>query len=188
MVRLIVLQFVRIISIVHVHAVMCNGTVSNKIVSGTNAGEAFGQSGIGVYGKTWLERGKSLRVQFNFRSRRTHKKIEIIRLSIKSVEEADEVIRWWLVNRQSKGRKTKPVTNKCNSLFLRPIDESVMESSYHDFQNRQRKFGRLGLRTEPTESCPTTILKLKRARYVIAKRVARAEAKHHKVLQVIFVK
>ena len=153
---------------------------------GTNAGEAFGQDGIGVYGKKWLERDKILRVEFNFRSRRTQKKKQIIRLSISSVEEADEAIRLWLARKKRK-HDVQSVTKKCVSLFLRPVDDIVRERSYHDFQNCQRKFGRAGLQTSPTESSSTTIHKLKLARYANAKRVARAEAKHLKVLRVIYV-
>ena len=109
-----------------------------------------------------------------------------IRLPITSVEEADEAIRLWLANKKNKN-KVKPVTKQCDTLFLRAIDDSVFESSYHVFQNRKKKFGRPALlQTEPTKSCPTVIQKLKRARYAKEKRVARAEFTHHKVRQVIY--
>ena len=100
-------------------------------MSDTNSGEAFGQAGIGVYGKKWLHRGKSLRVEFNYRSRRQQKAVQRIRLPVESVDAADEAMRLWL-----QAKKQQPVTKtKCETLFLRPIDNSVQECSYHEFQN-----------------------------------------------------
>ena len=79
------------------------------IFTGTNAGEAFGQLGIGVYGKTWLTRGKKLRVQFMYRARRIDKNVQVVRLSVDSHEDADNVIRDWL---RSKRKRKRPAQKK----------------------------------------------------------------------------
>ena len=67
---------------------------------GTNAGEAFGQLGIGIYGKKYLTRDKEIRVQFNYRASKSQKKRKVIRLQVPSPEGADDVIRQWLKNRR----------------------------------------------------------------------------------------
>ena len=108
-----------------------------------------------------------------------------IRLSIESVETCDESMRFWLLNKKRTKTSDKSVENKCDTLYLRPIDASVLESSYHEHQNSMKKFGKAGLQKTPTESSPAVIVKLKRARYAKEKRIARASAKHYKDLQVI---
>ena len=51
---------------------------------GKNAGEAFGQAGIGVYGKRFLRKykGGSLTVEFRYRSSRQQKKVQVVRLPV----------------------------------------------------------------------------------------------------------
>ena len=111
-----------------------------------------------------------------------------IRLSIESVETCDESMRFWLLNKKRTKTSDKSVENKCDTLYLRPIDASVLESSYiTNIKIAWKSLARQDYKKHQLnrESSPAVIVKLKRARYVKEKRIARASAKHYKDLQVI---
>ena len=151
---------------------------------GTNAGEAFGAVGIGVYGKRWLTRGKELRIEFNYRSHIFKKSVQQVRLRVESAEEADSVIRSWLQNRATKKAVSISSKSKSQPLFLSPISKYVLQPSYHEHHNRKRKFGRRSQTPKPVSSTSSVIEKLRRSRYAELKRAERAHAKAQQQLQV----
>ena len=175
-------------------------------IAGTNPGEAFGHLGIGVYGKNWLTGDGRLRVEFKYRSTARQKKVKVVRLSVVSPEEGDNVIRKWLIamkqNITQKLTRMKSKSKTCLSideqlknpnLFMRPIDNAVLEFPYHEHQNQLKTVtGKNGGATLSaggstpvvrlrTQKC---MVKLKRARYALQKREEREEAKHQHDLQV----
>ena len=131
-------------------------------------------------------RGKELRVQFNYRSSLKQKVVQQIRFRVESAEDADSAIRLWLQSKVSNKRVTKSSMRKTDTLFLRPIDDCVLQRSYHEHHNRKRKSkgGRKANTTEAVESTTTAIKKMQRARYAQRKRDERAHAKVEVELQV----
>ena len=141
-----------------------------SIVAGTNSGQAFGQLGIGVYGKRFFrKRGSKLHVEFKYRARATQKKVQRIQLSvpIEHPTAADGVIRQWLVEKHSLGKRKGD--NKCiGTLFGRIIDNDVKAIAFVEFQNQRKK----GKRSRPVNTAKipqptpsTAMTKLQNARY-----------------------
>ena len=125
-------------------------------------------------------------MQFNYRSSIKNKSVQQVRLRIKSAEEADSVIRLWLQSKVKKRRVAKLSLHKTDMLFLRPIDDCVLQRSYHDHHNckRKAKGGRTANTTKVVESTTSAIEKLRRARYAKRKIVERAHTKAQKESQV----
>ena len=94
-----------------------------SIIVGTNAGEAFGQAGIGVYGKRFFRRIGRLHVEFKHRT-----KAKPIQLKVTVVVPSaiDDTIRAWL---QSKNSLKRKIEMCIDTLFNRAIDEDVQSMS-----------------------------------------------------------
>ena len=155
--------------------------------TGTNAGEAFGQLGIGVYGKKWLSRGNNLRVEFKYRHRRFEKKVQSIRLPITSPTKVDETIRQWLRSKRKRDNNDKKLqpASPVQSLFGKVIAQEIVQSTHQDFQNAKKRMN-FGTSSPATASVTTSscIAKLQRARYARLKRQQRERDKELKIAQV----
>ena len=158
---------------------------------GKNAGEAFGQAGIGVYGKRFLRKykGGSLTVEFRYRSSRQQKKVQVVRLPVvkESVSAVDGVIREWLRNKLTK-TQTDVLVN-IDTLMGRELDYSVFVTDYLQFQNCKTKKRRRGGQTldqDSRYSPPVCVRKLATARYKLHKRQTRMADKVQKQKEVCF--
>lgn len=158
-----------------------------EFCTGNNAGEAFGQLGIGVYGKRWIERGKQLQVEFKYRSTVKQKRVKVIRVKVPSRDEdqADACIRQWL-SQQPKLTWLKKNKPSLATMFKQIVDKDILQRSYHDIHDlkKRKNFGRTSSRSSPAESSPASIIKLKRARYATKKRSERQALKHKREMQV----
>ena len=135
--------------------------------------EMTGFSKIGVYFKKFLYRNKEVRVEFKYRSKVAQKTAQVVRLPVLSVEEADKAIQQWL---QSRHKNPPVAVAKVTTLFMRPLDRSVYQPSYHAFHNSKRT---RGPNAGGVVAQTTTISKLKRARYAQQKRNERVNQQRH---------
>ena len=152
-----------------------------SIIIGTNAGEAFGQAGIGVYGKRFFRRRGDLHVEFKYRTRAIEKVAKPIQLKVSVAVPSviDDVIRRWLQVKHTLKRKTEM---RCiSTLFNRAIDADVQALSYVDFQN-QRKIGKRPRQAissnSPQPTSSAVMHKLQLARYREKKRKKRTQEKN----------
>ena len=151
-----------------------------SIIAGTNAGQAFGKAGIGVYDKRHFRRRGQLFVEFKYRSRPIQKKVDTIQLKVVTAvpSVADDAIRQWLNEKYARKRAAARVF--IDSLFNREVDEDVKATSYLEYQNSRKRgtrvrVGQIVKRPQPTSS--TAMQKLQLARYREYKRMQRAQEK-----------
>ena len=146
-------------------------------VPGTNAGEAFGIAGIGVYGKRFFRKDERLHVEFKHRARPYQKNVTRVRLpvDVQLPRKVDEVIRKWLYEKKP---KQLAAASFVSTLFHRQIDATVQQVSYMEFQNKRKRPTKIaGLVKASTSSAEAeaspTIQKLKRCRYNMQKQQQR---------------
>ena len=113
-----------------------------------------------------------------YRARRIDKNVQVVRLSVDSHEDADNVIRDWLRSKRKRKRPAQKKTTEPATLFMQTIDKNIFVTSYQEYQNLTKQGCAVGGNTSKSvDISPDCIVKLKRARYARQKRNQREEAK-----------